>query len=145
MSSRPTLIQSHPDSRAHPVAVAWCAPSLRDAKFRKVCEDTSFSRSLFLWQQIPQKPHVPFFDRTYRILWNLDAGKRLHEKLQEPEAKVQFCMKTSCKLQARNTLPLVLHCMTSNVWHQRCERRVHQLPASDSFAKCSFEHPNGRW
>ncbi len=29
VSSRPTLIQSHPDSRAHPVAVAWCAPSFR--------------------------------------------------------------------------------------------------------------------
>ncbi len=28
VSSRPTLMQPHPDSRAHPVAVAWCAPSL---------------------------------------------------------------------------------------------------------------------
>ncbi len=28
VSSRPMLMQSHPDSRAHPVAVAWCAPSL---------------------------------------------------------------------------------------------------------------------
>ncbi len=32
VSSRPTLMQSHPDSRTHPVAVAWCAPSLSSGK-----------------------------------------------------------------------------------------------------------------